>query len=241
MKNFVIGLLVIIILFLAVSAVRIYSAPENAIETPRPSALAETKAPAVEAASWDLAGHMEVYRSVLLEGERFYSATAGGDIDVAGLGKAVSSDEKVLLSILRFALVDMDGDSLPELLLWLKVNNDDYYGYELIRREGDKLYGYTVWYRAMSQLKEDGSFVSSGGASDCGFGRMRFQGSDFDFEPQAFSRSQPDFSGGLTTAYYIGSDRVDKSAFDGALAAQDEKQAPEWYDCTEENILEILK
>lgn len=236
MKKRLIAILLLTAAFLALCAVMASAELGGVPAAYAPATASVAPAETETAPPWDLSGHMALYRSVLLEGRSFYSAAADGEIGLEELDRAVGG-EGTMVSVARFALLDMDGDGLPELLLWLRVNNDDSYGYQILRREGEALYGYTVWYKAMRELKSDGSFFSV----DRGFGRMVFEGSDFRYESEAGVKDRPEPGEGLVTGYYVGGVQVDAAAFESALAAQSEKEAPVWHDYTEEKLREIFQ
>jgi len=71
-----------------------------------------------------------------------------------------------------FALTDLDGNGVPELLLQLS----GYFGYELLRYENDQVYGYPFVYRAMQAVTQDGEIASANGADNYGWYRISFDG-----------------------------------------------------------------
>ena len=75
---------------------------------------------------------------------------------------AVRDDSNVTAKATKLAIVDLEKDDTPEVILWLVVNNDDYYGSEVLR------------YRSFIDLKADGTFSCSSGAADYGFGTVKF-------------------------------------------------------------------
>ncbi len=62
----------------------------------------------------------------------------------------------------QFAVVDLDGDGVSEVVLAL----EDYNGFIILRYKENKVYGFIVSYRSMYNLKADGSFMSSSSSSD---------------------------------------------------------------------------
>jgi len=76
------------------------------------------------------------------------------------------------LNIRQFALVDMDGDSIPELVLNDTSNGDSF----VLVPDGAGVYGKKYSYRAMKNLKKDGTFDWSNSAFDSGTGRLHLSG-----------------------------------------------------------------
>ena len=183
---------------------------------------------------------MAFYRGVLLEGQEFYSVTAEEYIDLSGLARAVSDDEGVAVQVLSFALVDMDRDDIPELILRLRVNYDDYYGFEILHLLEGQCLGYTVWYRALTDLKTDGSYNSSGGSDD-GFGVMSFYEDAFRFTPLCNSALRRDPVGQLSRGYWLEGMEVTEEEYLSAKAAQSQKPSAQWHPLTQENIENILR
>lgn len=80
---------------------------------------------------------------------------------------------EVALSVPQYAQVDMDEDSTVETLLWLRVNNANDYGILVLHQDGDTLRGDSFAYRQMFDIKEDGTFWTSGQVD--GPARLRFE------------------------------------------------------------------
>jgi len=77
-------------------------------------------------------------------------------------------------NIRQFALVDMDGDNIPEFIL-NDTSNGDTFVLEFNGSNG-AVYGKKYSYRAMNNLKKDGTFNWSNSAFDSGAGRLRLSG-----------------------------------------------------------------
>ncbi len=73
-----------------------------------------------------------------------------------------------------YAIVDMDGDGMNELVLEL----DKYYGYIILREYDSEIYAYYQVYRGLLYLRTDGTFYGSSGASDNGIFCISFEGSE---------------------------------------------------------------
>jgi hypothetical protein len=95
-----------------------------------------------------------------------------------------NSEDTYLLSFYRrdnredsfnhFAVLDMDGDGMPELVLHNMYNGD----FLVLHYYNGAVYGQKYGYRAMKNLKMDGFFGWSNSASNSGLGKLRFSGSE---------------------------------------------------------------
>lgn len=176
-------------------------------------------APAADRAAYDEA--LSAYKYVIghnEELEQFLSETAES-------GKVLTPS--------RFALLDLDGDALPEVVIEL---SDVYpYYYQVLRYEDGAVYEYMLFLRQFTDLKEDGTFSWSSSAAENGFGRLRFDGGEFTIENIAH------ISGGLdgeefVVTYYIGGEPVTEEEYDAFATRQLEKPDAPWLDFTQENI-----
>lgn len=133
----------------------------------------------------------------------------------------------------RYALADLDGDGLTEIVLeWLK--NGEGYGYAVLDWQNGQAVAIQMVYRALLMLKGDGTFSWSSGAADNGFGRMLPGWYGYSLQVDGFM--EPDESGGIV--YTVNGQEVEKSVYDGVLVHQNAKPDAIWYggDRTEGSI-----
>lgn len=161
-------------------------------------------------------------------------------IDVAdGLEKYLGSQEAwfdpVRMQYDQFALVDVGGDEMPELLLQSTVESD-HVGTKVLHWEQNAVYGEDFWYRAMLAIKADGTFSYSGGAADHGFGKLTFSTDLAQLAPIVYSES--DSAGHV--AYWHSGHRVTSAAFDEALRVQAAKPDLTWYPIEDEYVTVVL-
>ena len=68
----------------------------------------------------------------------------------------------VTVEITKYTSVDLDQDQVPEIILWILVNQYSDYGTLVLRFQDNQVEGYTFWYRQLFELKQDGTFSTSG-------------------------------------------------------------------------------
>lgn len=184
--------------------------------------------------------YIKAYKSVLQNKSKFFSFDAGKELDITQLNQAVSEDSSITAEISKLTVIDLDGDDVPEVVLSLTVNADDYFGSEILRYHDGMVYGYTLWYRSFMDLKEDGTFSFSGGASDSGFGTIQFTEDGYTVNQICYSESSYDADNNMTVSYYIDGKSVTSDEFMAAVDEQNKKAGAEWYDFTDENINTLL-
>ncbi len=179
----------------------------------------------------------ESYRAILSGDGAFISTDLQNrELGLANIGEAVTDDDSVRVKASQFTIVDLDGDGENEIVLWIKINDDLDYGFEILYGLDKEIYGYTLSYREFMDLKADGTFLYSGGAYDTGIGRLQLSGNGYTLEELCRSKSQYDSDNALTVQYFENGEPCSEEEFDNALLRQEEKTDVSWYDLTEENV-----
>ena len=85
------------------------------------------------------------------------------------------------------AFLDLDGDGFPERVLRIALMNvDSAYGYLVLNEANGRVYGRELVYRAMMNLRADGSFEYSASAAEHGFARLRLDGAACETVPYTY-------------------------------------------------------
>ena len=147
-----------------------------------------------------------------------------------------SGDQPVTVS--RFAVVDMDNDGVPEVVLALTNGYDG--AFEVLRYNDYGVTGFYFVFRALLNLSQNGTFMGSGGADDCSYHRLSFPQKDvFEKETLAYSKSGQDNRGNPTISYFIGDTKVTEEVFNAFEESLPNNNVV-WYDFTEANIQKAL-
>lgn len=210
-----------------------------------PSQIPAESTPAIESAPAQLEPSTENsengFQSVLQGNTPFFSSDIAQNLNINELNRAVSSDNSITTKAIKFAVVDLDNDGTSEVVLWLQVNENDAFGFEILRQQGNQFYGYTLAYRAFMDLKQDGTFSFSSGAADSGFGSIAFSDHAYTISEITYSQSAYNASNELIISYFVRGQSASESEYLSAIQQQSEKQNVSWYDFTSENIRSILK
>ena len=207
-----------------------------ASETVEPPPVPSIPAPPTEAQpSQENSGNR--FYAVLQGSDTFYSTDINQNLTINELGRVISDDSGITVKVLKFASANLDGDGAPEAVLWLQVNGNDAYGFEVLRRQQNgQIYGYTLPYRSFMELKQDGTFSFSSGAADSGFGTLSFSDKAYTVNEIAYSQSAYDANNELTVSYFVNGQTASEAEYLAAVEKQNGKESVSWYDFTNENI-----
>lgn len=169
---------------------------------------------------------LEAYQAVLLGESQFFSADEGEYRYLSEFDYWINERLGTPLTVTQFAVIDLDGDDILELVLELTTGYDG--SIEVLHYEDGVVYGFAFPYRGFLNLRRDGTFTFSNGAADNGVGRLAFSEGACDFHTLCESVSQDN-------AFYIGGETVSEEDFYGYFAEQNSKPLAQWYPFTEAN------
>jgi len=172
----------------------------------------------------ELANIMQAYKKVLTNEIKYFDTRARESI----FFRDYCDNNNITATEIRFTVIDLDGNSVPEIVL---EHNPGVL--IVLRFENGKIYGFLFDYRGMNGLKKDGSFNWSNSAFNSGIGRRTFSGTNTNIVNLAEYSSGPDDN---NVIYYINKIKVTEREFSTFQAAQDKKEDVEWYMFTRENV-----
>ena len=134
--------------------------------------------------------------------------------------------------VTQFAVLDMDGDLAPEVVLELSLH-DSPEQYKILHEKNGTVSGYNFTYRGFEQLKTDGTFTYANGAADGGIEKiLSFQADAAETETLGYAQTGSDGS----VSYSVGSESATKEAYDALFDQQNGKADAQWLPFTQENI-----
>lgn len=181
---------------------------------------------------------LESYKSVLENKENFFST----DND-----KSVSLNDFLInngiyeatFKLTHFAVLDLDGDKIPEVVLELTVG-DNVEFYEVLHNVNGKVNGYLRVLRGLGQLKEDGTYMYSSGASDWGFAKLKFEANGTITDDKLGYCEPNQNSDSTTESYFIQNKSTTEDLFKSFVDEQNRKKEVVWYDFSQDNIGKLL-
>lgn len=207
----------------------------TSVSTTTPGSPAAT--PPLATAKLNKQAALEAYQAVLTNKKEFQST----DNRKSKLLNDFLSNNEVYgttTAIDRFAVVDMDDDGVPELVLALTVENETDFT-EVMRYRDGEVYGFFFGKDQIVELKNDGSYRwLSGGITDNGYARLTFKADAAEPENLAHLESRPldDASTTFAAAYYIKDETVTKERYAAFVTEQDAKPDVNWHQLTKANI-----
>lgn len=172
----------------------------------------------------------ELYMSVLDGSASFFSADTGADMNISEVGALVSSDPAVSANatVPGYAVLDLDGDGAVEAVLQINIGEDNTWGYLILSCQNERVCGYSVWMRAMLDLKENGLFWSSSGAAEGGISQMSFENGALSITPLIYSELTYDEAGQAVVTYYAYGEQISEAEYQSLNAEFDASANVSW-------------
>ena len=168
----------------------------------------------------------QAFLSVLLNEEIFECYGNDYDFHYNGYLKELKDGERIR-EFPQFAINDLDGDEVPEIILAEK----EYIGFIVLRYREGKVYGTDMNYRAMFNLRENGMAYGTSSAADYIIAKRYFIGNKIVSNDKLHSDCY------YTPNYYIDDVPVTKEEFEQLeTKIYYEVSETEWYDFTKESI-----
>lgn len=180
----------------------------------------------------------EAFREVLAGGS-FTDSFSGIPLQLDTSDNTISDPFGVVATPIHFLLLDLDGDGTQELLLWLRVGQDEYGGFWVMRYEGGHVVGYSMTYRNFDKLKQDGSYQVSNSPEDYGIGRIQFAEDSWEFIYTARYKAAL-YGDGSVAEYACTIDGAPGTLeeFNTAFDRHCEKPNAVWLEYTRENLVQ---
>lgn len=176
---------------------------------------------------------LEAFKAVLLNNAEFFSIDNKKKIF---LDDFLTNKEiyGAIFEVTHFAVLDMDGDKVPEVVLELTVDNNPEF-YEILHYMDGTVYGYNIVYKGLEGLKTDGTFHYSNGAADDGYGRLKFQSDTYETDILGHMESSQN-NDSISISYFINNKPVIEESYNSFIKEQDEKKDVIWYDFSQKNV-----
>lgn len=176
---------------------------------------------------------MEAYKTILQSEVEFFSTDDKKYVYLNDFLKEASGAE-VNLKVTNFAVLDMDGDEIPEVVLELSLGDyPDYF--EILHYKNDTVYGYNFVYRGLMQLKTDGTFRYSNSGTDIGYGKLKFESNNSETEILGYSEASYN-NDDMSISYFINNELVTEESFNSFCKEQNEKEDVTWHEFSKDNI-----
>jgi uncharacterized protein YecT (DUF1311 family) len=174
---------------------------------------------------------LDSYKEILKNKAKFFSTDNKKKVYLQEL---LTNKEvfQTTFKVTHFAVLDMDGDKIPEVVLELTVGEyPDFV--EVLHYMKGEVYGYIFSNRQLGAIKADGTFQWSSGAPYNGYGKLSFQGNTYESNKLGYLDASKNDN---TTLYYINNKQVTEEAYEAFVKEQDGKNDVEWHEFSQKNI-----
>lgn len=168
---------------------------------------------------------LSAFKAVLAGEKTFFNVDTEQELDIFRLRETITSAD-VAVGIKQFAVIDLDGDDVSELVLWLAMEDghNDQAGFIVLRYQVEGVYGYTFPYRGFYDLKEDGTFYWSGGESSWGIRSISFTGNTCELNDLAHCQAKDNED----VLYFINNESVTKEEFQSTTEEKEKTKDADW-------------
>lgn len=158
------------------------------------------------------------------------------------------SSANVYFDLTSFAIIDLDSNGISEVVLKHQcipvtegriVESHEMvqdWGYYILRYNDGDVYSYYRYNRGFTDLKIDGYFLSSGGASNQGWCKLYFDGNQEVVENIDYVESYYWDNHNKIVDYYVNKISVSEERFNEQMQYNSSKPDVTWYIYSEENI-----
>ncbi|WP_191400047.1 M56 family metallopeptidase [Flavonifractor sp. An306] len=168
------------------------------------------------------------YEGVLLGEEPIIYYADGAESRPVYLGEvpALFSPDSPYAAVGGWAAVDLDGDGTAETVLQIIDVGNDMGGYLILRRQGDRVYGYPSGWRTFWSLKTDGPFLCSEWAGTKeSVVSLRFTDGGYE-QVEHLTAEGEQF---IFTSFTVEGRQVTEEEWQAAWDAQEQKPDAWWY------------
>lgn len=142
-------------------------------------------------------------------------------------------------TILKYALIDLEGDGQEEIVLQAADVAGDLGGYVILHQQGDAVYGFASHYKTFENLKIDGTYTYSDLAgTENGVCRIR-NFTNMGYETERLLYEQTDHDSGAVS-YLQDGKAVTEDEYRAAKDIHDKKPDAVWYDFTKIAIAKFV-
>lgn len=179
----------------------------------------------------------EAYLAVLQGNLEFRDTLSGGNFGISRVQEAITSDTSMTIKPDYFSTVDLDADGTAEVIVSLAVGEAGTGEYLVLRWQNGTVYGYQFAVREFSDVRTDGTFWNTGGASDVGMCTVTFDKDTYSIDRFTYSLYRPSDD---STVYFVDDQETTEEQWNLALSQWNEIPYVEWYEFTDANIEAVL-
>lgn len=171
------------------------------------------------------------YVDVLQGNRQFCDATSGRYLYFSELKEVITPDD-LPLNVQKVCLIDLTQSGRNDLVLQFSFAENQTAGFVVLHCQDDIVYSYTLSHRSMSELKGDGTFIFSGGASNWGIGKLILSKDGFSVDEISYCSD---------SSYFVDKVSATREEFENEIVLQNAKESAEWLNFTNDNVALLEK
>lgn len=161
----------------------------------------------------------------------FYSTAFGKKLTFDNYLVDPVTESGLTLEISQFAVVDLDGDGINEVVLQLILDEHVEAGRAIFHCQDGKVYEYELPVRGLWHIKTDGTFEEYDGVGARGYGRISFTDKEYKSEFFTYCRSN---------RFFVDNKETSEAAFWDAVDQQDGKADVAWNNFSNSDLAAFL-
>lgn len=169
----------------------------------------------------------------ILDGSGMFFQKREGSIEEVTLEQYCETFTEFLSATLtNVALVDLEHDSVPEVIFHIALGENLDNGVLVLHWEGDNVWGYTFSSRQLSEIKEDGTFIWSSASSSFGIATITFFQGEYTYQNIVWVEEVDNLG-----RYYKDKVEITRNEFNSYIRQHSALEDVHWVEYSERNNL----
>ena len=179
----------------------------------------------------DLEAAMKEYKEVLRNEAEFYNTDHYATEKNVYIRNYMEAKDIYESDIYKFAVVDMDGDGIPEIAIETQEFT------LILRYESNTVYGFDFNFRHMYNIRKDGSYVWNAGADNAGTNKIQFFGAEYsEISIESYEDIYDEDGDLVETIFLVNSISVTEEEYNLFVKQRDKIETVSSFELNEENI-----
>lgn len=169
----------------------------------------------------------------ILNGSGMFFQKGEGSIEEVTLEQYCETfTESLSATLTNVALVDLEHDSVPEVIFRIALGENLDNGFLVLHWEGDNVWGYTFSSRQLSEIKENGTFIWSTASSSFGIATITFFQGEYTYQDIVWVEEVDNLG-----RYYKDNVEITRNEFNSYIRQHSALEDVHWVEYSERNNL----
>lgn len=169
----------------------------------------------------------------ILNGSGTFFQERGASTEEVTLEQYCETFTEILPATLtKVALVDLEHDSIPEVILHIALGANSDCGVLVLHWENNQVWGYTFSNRQMEEIKADGTFLWSGSSSNFGIATATFSQGEYTYQNIVWVEEVDNLG-----RYYKGEAEITRNEFVAYISQHSSREDAHWIQYSDRGSL----